>query len=347
MTAAGRMLQVRGSFLRRSFISCMEPLHNLKAVTLRTGLSPHLLRMWERRYGAVQPSRSQSQRRLYTAEEVERLALLARLTRSGLSIGRIARLSADELRAMVEKLDQPMVLSSPSGVGTGELILRALAEVKTYNAAGLEMILDESMIAFGHSGMLERLLVPLLRHIGEGWQAGDISAAQEHAATATIKDYLARTLRPLHTPDSAPRLLVATPAGQMHELGAAIAAGLARKSGWNVTYLGPSLPAEEIAGAVLMNSIRAVALSIVYPADDPALPDQLIRLRSLMPDDVPLIVGGQAAPAYAAVLEQVAALRVEDLDTFTRVLGEVRSGKYQTPARKARSPRTIRDRTHG
>jgi len=318
----------------------MEPLHNLKAVTLRTGLSPHLLRMWERRYGAVQPGRSESHRRLYTSEEVERLALLARLTRSGLSIGRIARLPAEELRAMVEKLDQPASFPAAAG-GPAELISRALQAVQTYDAAALETILDETMLAFGHSGMLERLLVPLLRRIGDDWQSGHLSAAHEHAATATIKDYLARTLRPLNTPDSAPRLLVATPAGQLHELGASIVAGLARKAGWNVTYLGPSLPAEEIAGAVLLNNIRAVALSIVYPADDPEIPGQLIRLRSLLPDGVPLIVGGQAAASYAEALDAAGALRVEDLDGFTRVLSEVRTGRHDAALPAAPERRAV------
>ena len=102
-------------------------------------------------------------------------------------------------------------------------------------------------------------------------------------------------------------------------MGAAIAAGLARKSGWNVTYLGPSLPAEEIVGAVMMNSIGAVALSIVYPADDPGLPGQMVRLRSLLPDEIPVIVGGQATDAYGEVLTKIGAIRVADMEEFTRV----------------------------
>jgi methylmalonyl-CoA mutase cobalamin-binding subunit len=193
----------------------------------------------------------------------------------------------------------------------------------------------------GHSGMLERVLVPLLQRVGAEWQKGFLTAAQEHGATSAIKDYLSRTLRPVSTPESAPRLLVTTPTGQLHEMGAAIAAGLARKSGWNVTYLGPSLPAEEIVGAVMMNSIGAVALSIVYPADDPDLPGQMVRLRSLLPDEIPVIVGGQATYAYDEVLTQIGAIRVADMEEFTRVLLEVREGQHKSritsmPARNGR-----------
>jgi methylmalonyl-CoA mutase cobalamin-binding subunit len=221
-------------------------------------------------------------------------------------------------------------LSTPVDAATfGE---RAIEAIRSYDIPSLERTLDESMLAMGHSGMLERLLVPLLQRLGADWQRGEITAAQEHCATSAIKDYLARTLRPVNTPESAPRLLVTTPAGQLHEMGAAIAAGLARKSGWNVTYLGPSLPAEEIVGAVMMNNIRAVALSIVYPADDPDLPDQMVRLRSLLPDEVPIIIGGQAADAYSHVLSRIGALRVASMEDFTRVLLEVRDGNHATPA---------------
>ena len=331
----------------------MEPLHNMKAVALRTGLSPHLVRMWEKRYGAVQPGRSETQRRLYTEEEVERLALLARLTRTGLNIGQIARMETSELRLMVEKLGDVPGAPLPAGramapVDAGTLVARALDCVRCYDVPGLERTLDETMLVLGHSGMLERVLVPLLQRIGSEWQQGHITAAQEHGATSAVKDYLARTLRPVSTPESAPRLLVTTPSGQLHEMGAAIAAGLARKSGWNVTYLGPSLPAEEIVGAVMMNNIRAVALSIVYPADDPDLPDQMVRLRSLLPDEVPIIIGGHAADSYKPVLERIGALRVESMEDFTCVLQEVREGQHagRTPqlgmrgaARGSTSPR--------
>ena len=313
----------------------MEPLHNMKAVALRTGLSPHLVRMWEKRYAAVRPGRSLTQRRLYTDEEVERLSMLARLTRTGLNIGQIARLETAELKAMIDRLGDVPGAPLPPGraaapVDAGVLVQRALDCVCGYDVPGLERTLDEAMLVMGHSGMLERVLVPLLQRVGVEWQRGYLTAAQEHGATSAIKDYLSRTLRPVSTPESAPRLLVTTPTGQLHEMGAAIAAGLARKSGWNVTYLGPSLPAEEIVGAVMMNSIGAVALSIVYPADDPDLPGQMVRLRSLLPDEIPVIVGGQATDAYAEVLTQIGAIRVADMEEFTRVLLEVREGRHKS-----------------
>ena len=96
---------------------------------------------------------------------------------------------------------------------------------------------------------------------------------------------------------------------QLAPMPAAAAANL----GWNVVYLGASLPAAEIAGAAVQRKARAVALSLVYPHDDPALPPALELLRELLPASTALLVGGRAVPALQPVLERVGARTVSDL----------------------------------
>jgi methylmalonyl-CoA mutase cobalamin-binding subunit len=100
--------------------------------------------------------------------------------------------------------------------------------------------------------------------------------------------------------------VVASPAGQLHELGAVMAASAATNAGWSVTYLGPNLPAAEIAGAVRQREARAVALSLVYPADCDWLLDELRRLRCALPTGVTLLVGGRAACVSPLALSEPA-----------------------------------------
>jgi methylmalonyl-CoA mutase cobalamin-binding subunit len=102
-------------------------------------------------------------------------------------------------------------------------------------------------------------------------------------------------------------------------------AAAAAAEGWRPTYLGPDLPAEEIAAAVQEKGARAVALSIVYPPDDPLLPDELRRLRWLLPPGVELIVGGRAACAYAPALAEIGARNVEDLSALRAELEALRA----------------------
>ena len=107
-------------------------------------------------------------------------------------------------------------------------------------------------------------------------------------------------------------------------MGALLAAAAAANLGWHVTYLGASLPAAEIAGAARQNRARAVALSLVYPEDDPRLEGELTRLREALPSAVTVLVGGRAMPAYRASLEKINAVLVNTLAQFCSTLDELR-----------------------
>ena len=139
-----------------------------------------------------------------------------------------------------------------------------------------------------------------------------------------IRTFLGHAAKPYAGTASSPVLLVATPAGQIHELGALIVGAAAANLGWHVTYLGTSLPAAEIAGAARQNQAKAVALSVVYPEDDPLLEGELIRLHESMPANVTLLVGGRAMPAYREVLEKIGALQINDLPHLFSTLESLR-----------------------
>jgi methylmalonyl-CoA mutase cobalamin-binding subunit len=118
--------------------------------------------------------------------------------------------------------------------------------------------------------------------------------------------------------------VVATPSGQLHELGAVIVASAARNLGWRVIYLGPSLPSAEIAGAALQNRARAVALSIVYPRDDPSLARELDSLKRYLDPEVKILVGGRAAGGYESTLRQMGAQHADEIADVYRILEEWR-----------------------
>lgn len=103
-----------------------------------------------------------------------------------------------------------------------------------------------------------------------------------------------------------------------------MAATTAAAEGWWITYLGPSLPAEEIAAAAETNGSRAVALSIVL-ADDPHVKNELAKLGQLLPETIALLVGGRSSAHYADVLQQIGAVRLPDLPSFRIELETLRS----------------------
>ncbi len=301
--------------------------HPILAVVRRTGLTAHVIRIWEKRYGAVEPERTSTNRRLYSDEQIERLILLRELTQMGQSIGYVAKLPT-------EKLKQLAVASPATADGTAPALTPAdqvssflddsLTAVRALDARALELALSRSETALGAVGMLRRVAAPLAKTIGDSWREGSITAAHEHFASAVLRTYLSQAAKQYAAGVSEPVLVVTTPAGQLHELGALLAAAMAANLGWHVTYLGASLPAPEIAGAARQNRAKAVALSLVYPTDDPRMDGELTRLRDLLPPEVKLIVGGQAMSAYRNVLDRIGALQIGDLEQLSAALDGLR-----------------------
>jgi len=302
--------------------------HTIKAVSRRTGLSTHVIRVWEKRYGAVKPQRSGANRRLYSENEVQRLELLHRATKAGHTIGQAAKLSTDKLSELLQRTTTPSRFSSVDETaarkGDADLLERCLLAVKQLDAVALDKLLERAMVRLGHMGLLSRLVAPLSHQVGEQWQTGELTAAHEHFLTAALRTFLGQSARQFALPEAAPTIVVATPAGQLHELGAVMVAAAATNLGWRVTYLGVSLPAAEIAGAAIQNKARAVALSIVYPEDDRALGDQLTSLRRYLPGEIRILAGGRAAAAYNESLSAIGALRIGDLNALAATLEGLR-----------------------
>ncbi len=296
-------------------------------VARRTGLSAHVIRIWERRYGAVEPTRTDTNRRLYSEEQIERLSLLREITGAGHHIGPVAKLPTEKLRRMSKGTDLPasgVVRAAPAAVGKTPLLEEGMAAVRALDSRALEETLRRGATELGLQGLLQRLIAPLAQGIGDSWREGVITAAHEHFASAVIRVFLGHASQPFTGVETAPVIVVATPSGQLHELGALLVGAAAANLGWHVTYLGASLPAAEIAGAARQNRARAVALSLVYPEDDPRMEAELVRLRELLPAETALLAGGRAMPAYREALEKTGASQVKDLTHLCSLLDELR-----------------------
>lgn len=324
----------------------------MRLVSKLTGLSGHVLRIWERRYGAVAPRRTLTNRRLYTDADLTKLRLLARATRAGHKIGIIARWAEADLRRLIQSLpegsddlsgvrqngsDAPVARPSASRSEAGlaripahdeaaveVLITEAMEAITALDPDGLRRRLDQGAVRFGTNGVLHKFLCPLARKIGALWSRGEITAAQEHFASALLRDFVSRLARPFTRFEGAPRAIVATPAGQLHELGALMVSCAAANIGWEVVYLGACLPAAEIAGAAAQKQATAVLLSIVYPSNDHQLPGELRELRRLLPRQTVLIAGGPAAADYAEVLRELDVLMPASIPELVSVLETTR-----------------------
>ena len=307
--------------------------HTMRAVTQRTGLSPHVVRVWEKRYGAVRPERTETNRRLYSEEEVERLTLLRDVTRGGHGIGAVANLPTQKLRELAMQAHKGgggLLLLGEKAAKMPTLLDECIKAVNDLDSLRLERTLKRGSVELGAQGLLQRIIAPLAEAIGQLWRDGTITAAHEHFASAVIRVFLGHAARSFTAMEGTPVIVVGTPTGQLHELGALLVGAAAANLGWHVTYLGASLPAAEIAGAARQSRAQAVALSLVYPEDDSRLEGELTRLREMLPAEIPLLIGGRAMPAYRDALEKLGALQVRDLDHLCATLDELRRPNRRT-----------------
>jgi methanogenic corrinoid protein MtbC1 len=258
---------------------------------------------------------------VYTSEDIETLA--------GRSIGQIAALATEELRQLVDEDELAQSQAPPPSTiararGGNDTYAQAFRAIENLDSDGLRAALERASITLSKPALVEKIASLLLERVGDEWREGTMRVANEHLASATLRTFLGNLNGAFPAMADSPRLLVTTPAGQLHELGALIAATVAAAEGWHITYLGPSLPAEEIAAAAQDNKSRAIALSIVLP-DDAHLKNELSRLGQLLPDNVALLVGGRAATHYSNTLREIGAVRLQDLQSFRAELDSLRT----------------------
>jgi DNA-binding transcriptional MerR regulator/methylmalonyl-CoA mutase cobalamin-binding subunit len=304
---------------------------------LRTGVTPHVLRAWERRYGVVAPTRTVGGQRLYSQVDIERLSRLRRLTERGHAIGRLATLELDEL----VKLEQESGSVVPPGAEPDptarhstakrvrDVAAAAFRATQRLDASELQAVLERAAVTLGVPDFLDGVVAPVLEQIGDGWREHSVSIAQEHLATAVFGRVLGWLLRVYEVTGAAPRIVVATPPTQAHELGALMAAVSAAAEGWAVTYLGPDLPVTDLVSVTTQMNARAVAISVVSVSPHRDVAADLREIRAGLSERVPLFLGGAAAPALRLEREGAGVVLVEtlaDLRSLLRHIGEAGAG---------------------
>lgn len=299
-------------------------MHPIGFVATKTGLTPHVIRIWELRYQAITPTRTGTNRRVYSDGDIERLVLLRKATEAGHRISQLSQLPLDRLRAIADSTTTRPLTAAPATVDV--TLNQCLDAVRRLDGHALERLLGQATMKMSHTAIIETLVVPLMEKIGEFWQDGSMRPAHEHLATAVIRSFVANITEAYRPEPTAPRIVVTTPAGQWHELGALIATATAAAQGWQVTYLGPNLPADDIASAAIQTKASVVALSIVYPGDDPNVGHELRKLRRALPDNT-ILIGGRTAGNYQRIIEEVSAIRINDIPHLRLELETLRSGQ--------------------
>jgi DNA-binding transcriptional MerR regulator len=282
--------------------------YRIGTVTRLTGLSADVVRVWERRYGAIRPQRSEAGTRLYSDADIARLRRLRQAIEKGHSISQAAQLSDDELTAVVSEVAQAADATGPYAL----VRERFLAAIKQMDVVTADLEMSRAATLFPARDLINRIVTPLLAEIGERWAHREFGVAHEHVATNLLRNLLSSLIR-LYPPDRhAETIVMATPAGERHEFGILLAALVAATRGWRVVYVGADLPADEIAYAMRLTKSRYLALSLVN--DHPEAVGELNTLAGQLTTGVRVWVGGGEAIKYRDQLHQLNWILIRDLD---------------------------------
>lgn len=249
----------------------------------RTGVSPELLRAWERRYGLLRPDRSSGGYRLYSVEDEQRVRTMTAAVGRGISAAEAARLALGDRDDL------------PSARGLVEALV-AFDDVEAHAA------LDRLFSSLTLESVLRDSVLPALRDLGERWQRGEITIGQEHFASNLLRGRMLGLARGWDR-GSGPRALLACPAGEQHDL-SLIAFGLAlREHGWRITYLGADTPLATIDETATALGADLVVIAAVDASHLTRCTDELRDLAAR----VPLALAG--AGADDALVTQIGATR--------------------------------------
>jgi len=318
--------------------------YSIKYVALRTGLKPHLIRSWESRYKAVCPQRASNQRRCFTDRDILRLRLLKRAVDHGHTISSVSQLSDAEISKLLQQEEAawpetpsmgPVADAAlPQSMGNAaETVAKALSHVTQLDGTALENVISDAAVEMPRLAFVQQVVLPLFETIGGMWHAGKLKIVGEHMASIVIRATLWDMLRSVELFDNAPRIVVATPVGHWHEIGALAAALAASESGWRTGYFGPNLPSEEIAYAVRHFDARATALSLCHRLSDSRLGPEMKKLRRLMGHTMPLFIGGPGGHIAKRLEPGLNAIYAKDLLEFKKELERLAADIANDPAK--------------
>lgn len=263
-------------------------MYSIKTIAALTGLGTETLRAWERRYQAIVPSRDQGGRRSYSQQDLERLTLLANLTRQGHAISKVSRLGIDQLRKLLEAGDERVVEQRLFA----EQIVDALQD---YRIDRCEQLLKRALIANEPLAYTRDILAPALNHVGQLWHEEKLSVAQEHMFSACVKRILLSMVNNLQgLSGNRPSMLFATPSGEPHEFGILMCCLLAAEQHYDCYYLGANVPAADLIDAARKLKADVLVLSVLKtPPDAETLADLDDIVKTVGEEKLAIWMGGK------------------------------------------------------
>jgi DNA-binding transcriptional MerR regulator len=210
-------------------------------IEVLTGISAHKLRIWERRYGFLKPMRTKTNIRFYSEEQLKKLLNVGILTRNGIRISKIDKMTEGDIHENVTN-----ILSNISSENHDEIYALVL-HMMNFNEKEFQSVFQRCVIRKGFLNTILEVIYPFLNQIGILWGTNKIIASQEHFISNLIRQKLITAIDSLPMPsENAPSIALVLLDNEDHEIGLLLSSFIAKNMGWHVFYFGQRVPSSEL-----------------------------------------------------------------------------------------------------
>ena len=273
------------------------PLYRIHRFSKLTGLSPHVIRAWERRYGLVTPTRGTNRYRLYNDEDVELFRYVKSQVDRGMSIGELAGIGREKLQEQAHRVFLDTYREPPP---SDQLVLELTQALEEKDRLLFDRKLNGALAVIPFEEALYRFLLPLQERVGQLWHEGILGVGQEHYASNQVKQKIFSALNQFGISEEGPILIIACPANEWHEIAAMTAAYVCRSRGCRVHYLGANLPIPELA--TYCDRIRPACVLLSVTVAGGTAEEARILAKDIAANVLPLSpvgVGGQSIQTFS------------------------------------------------
>ncbi|MEP6594563.1 MAG: MerR family transcriptional regulator [Ginsengibacter sp.] len=220
---------------------------SISQLTQFSGIKPHTIRMWEHRYNALKPSRSDGNTRYYDNSQLRRLLNIVSLMERDYKISQLCSMTDKELFKLVAGFMSDRASNEPTEYFVAQLIAAGMS----YDEIHFEKIFSHCLLWYGVKNTYIKVIYPMLLRIGLMWASDSIPPAHEHYISNLLRQKLFTAIDSLPPSKvTSETWLLFLPENEFHEIGLLLANYLIRSAGRNVIYLGRNVPLNSLLTSI-------------------------------------------------------------------------------------------------
>lgn len=217
--------------------------YTINQVEILSGIKSHTLRIWEKRYGIIEPKRTETNIRYFTEDDLKKILNISYLNKAGIKISKIAKMSDDDIFTAV-------VVNYESNNNAEEIVEALCIDIFNYDLYSFKEKTTNYRRENSFEKLIKSIIYPLFDRIGIMWQTNLIVPAQEHLFSNYIRQVICAEINTITQKPNKEKILLFLRENEYHELGLLIYNFILLKKGYEVFYLGQSVPFDDLKDVI-------------------------------------------------------------------------------------------------